>query len=207
MEEVLDVYTQPHDPEKPLVCLDESSKQLVCETRTPLPMKPGQAQRVDYEYERNGTANLFMLFAPLEGWRHVEVTDRRTAVDYARILKDLSDVHFPHAKKIVLVQDNLNTHAKASLYEAFPPAEAWRLAERFDWHYTPKHGSWLNMAESELGVLASQCLDRRIPGKDTLTKEVTAWQGKRNAHHTKADWRFTTADARIKLKRLYPRFE
>jgi hypothetical protein len=207
MEEVLDVYMRPHDPQMPLVCLDETSKQLVAETRTPIPMKAGQPERVDYEYERNGTANLFMLFAPLEGWRHVEVTERRTAIDYAHILKDLSDIHFPHAKKIVLVQDNLNTHAKSSLYEAFPPAEARRLAERFEWHYTPKHGSWLNMAESELGVLSTQCLDRRIPDKDTLTSEITAWQNKRNATHIKADWRFTTADARIKLKRLYPRFE
>ncbi len=137
-------------------------------------MTPGQPLRVDYEYERNGTANMFMLFAPLEGWRHAEVTDRRTAIDYAKILKDLSDIHFPHAKKIALVQDNLNTHAKASLYEAFPPAEAKRLVERFEWNYTPKHGSWLNMAESELGVLASQCLDRRIPDKETLTREVAA---------------------------------
>ena len=207
MEDVLDVYTQPHDSERPLICLDETSKQLVAETRTPIPMKEGRPERVDYEYERNGTANLFMLFAPLEGWRHVEVTDHRTAVDYALILKDLSDVHFPNAKKIILVQDNLNTHAKASLYEAFPPAEARRLADRFDWHYTPKHGSWLNMAESELGVLSRQCLDQRIPDKDTLTKEVAAWQDDRNATRTKADWRFTTADARIKLKRLYPRFE
>lgn len=207
MEEVLDVYTQPHDPEMPLVCLDETSKQLVSETRTPVPMKRGCPERIDYEYERNGTANLFMLFAPLEGWRHVEVTDRRTAIDYAHILKDLSDTHFPRAKKIVLVQDNLNTHAKASLYEAFPPAEAQRLAGRFDWHYTPKHGSWLNMAESELGVLASQCLDRRIPDKETLSREVAAWQDRRNQNQTNADWRFTTADARAKLKRLYPRFE
>jgi len=207
MEDVLEVYTQPHDPQTPLVCLDETSKQLVSETRTPIPMKPGQPERVDYEYERNGTANLFMLFAPLEGWRHVEVTDRRTAVDYARILKDLSDIHFPRAKKIALVQDNLNTHTKASLYEAFPPAEARRLVERFEWHYTPKHGSWLNMAESELGVLGSQCLDRRIADKESLTREVAAWQDRRNKHQAKADWRFTTADARIKLKRLYPRFE
>jgi DDE superfamily endonuclease len=207
MEDVLDVYTQPHDPERPLVCLDETSKQLVSETRTPLPMKPGQPERIDYEYERGGTANLFMLFAPLEGWRHIEVTDRRTAIDYAKILKDLSDTHFPRARKIVLVQDNLNTHAKASLYEAFPPAEARRLSERFEWHNTPKHGSWLNMAESELGVLASQCLDRRIPDKEALSREVAAWQERRNKDHTRADWRFTTADARIKLKRLYPRFE
>jgi len=207
MEDVLDVYTRPHNPDTPLVCLDETSKQLVAETRTPISMKKGQPERVDYEYERGGVANLFMLFAPLEGFRHVEVTDRRTAIDYAHLLKDLSDIHFPRARKIVLVQDNLNTHAKASLYEAFPPDEARRLVERFDWRHTPKHGSWLNMAESELGVLASQCLDRRIPDKQTLTREVAAWQDRRNKHQTKADWRFTTADARIKLKRLYPRFE
>jgi hypothetical protein len=207
MEEVLDVYTLPYDPEMPLVCLDETSKQLVSETRAPLPMEPGQPQRVDYEYERNGAANLFMLFAPLEGWRHVEVTDRRTAIDYANILKYLSGALLPKAKKIRLVQDNLNTHSKASLYEAFPPAEAKRLGERFEWCYTPKHGSWLNMAESELGVLASQCLDRRIPDKETLIQEVAAWQTSRNENQTKANWRFTTADARIKLKHLYPQFE
>jgi hypothetical protein len=207
MEEVLGVYTLPYDPEMPLVCLDECSKQLVSETRTPLPMKPGQPQRVDYEYERNGTTNMFMLFAPLEGWRHVEVTDRRTAIDYANILKYLSDTLLPKARKIRLVQDNLNTHCKASLYEAFPPAEAKRLAERFEWTYTPKHGSWLNMAESELGVLASQCLDRRIPDKEMLIREVAAWQGGRNENKTKANWRFTTAGARIKLKHLYPQFD
>ena len=207
MEDVLDVYTRPRDPDRPLVCLDETSKQLVSETRMPIPMEPGQPERADYEYERNGTANLFMLFAPLEGFRHIEVTDRRTAVDYAKILKALSDVHFSHARKITLVQDNLNTHARASLYEAFPPAEARRLVERFEWRYTPKHGSWLNMAESELGVLASQCLSRRIPDKETLSREVAAWQASRNKNRTKADWRFATADARIKLKRLYPRFE
>ena len=207
MEEVLDIYTRPHDPDRPLVCLDETSKQLVSETRTPLPMKPGQPERIDYEYERGGTANLFMLFAPLEGFRHIEVTDHRKTIDYAKILKDLSDIHFPRAKKIALVQDNLNTHARASLYAAFAPAEARRLVKRFEWHYTPKHGSWLNMAESELGVLASQCLDRRISDKETLSREVAAWQSSRNKNQTKADWRFTTKDARIKLKRLYPRFE
>jgi len=207
MEDVLDVYTRPHDPDIPLVCLDETSKQLVSETRTPLPMKPGQPERIDYEYERGGTANLFMLFAPLEGFRHIEVTDHRKTIDYAKVLKDLSDIHFPRAKKIALVQDNLNTHARASLYAAFAAAEARRLVERFEWHYTPKHGSWLNMAESELGVLASQCLDRRISDKETLSREVAAWQSSRNKNQTKADWRFTTADARIKLKRLYPRFE
>ncbi len=204
MEDVLEVYTRPHDPRRPMVCLDETSKQLVAETRVPIPMKPGQPARVDYEYERGGTANLFMMFAPLEGWRHVKVTDRRTAIDYAQALADLADIHFPDTDKIVLVQDNLNTHSPASLYQAFPPAEARRLVERFEVHYTPKHGSWLDMAEVELGVLSSQCLDRRIPDKQTLITEVAAWQDHRNKHHAKADWRFSTADARVKLKRLYP---
>ncbi len=207
MEDVLEVYTRPHDPDFPVVCLDETSKQLIAETRVPIPVKPGHLARHDYEYERNGTANLFMMFAPLEGFRHVKVTDRHTALDYAQVLKELSDTHFPDAKKICLVQDNLNTHKPASLYEAFPAAEARRLVERFEWHYTPKHGSWLDMAESELGVLSSQCLGRRIPDKQTLIVEVAAWEKDRNKRHTKADWQFTTADARIKLKRLYPRFE
>jgi hypothetical protein len=204
MEDMLDVYHRPHDPACPVVCVDETSKQMIAETRVPITAKPGRVARHDYEYERNGTANLFMMFAPLEGWRHVKVTDHRTSVDYAQMLKDLSDTYFPQAQKIILVQDNLNTHKPASLYEAFPAAEARRLVERFEWHYTPKHGSWLDMAESELGVLTSQCLDRRIPDKPTLIKEVTAWEDRRNKHHTNADWQFTTADARIKLKRLYP---
>ena len=204
MEDVLEVYHRPHDPAFPVVCLDETSKQLVAETRVPIAAKPGHPARHDYEYQRNGTANLFMLFAPLEGWRHVEVTDRRTARDYAQVLKDLSDTHLPAAKKIVLVQDNLSTHKPASLYEAFPAAEARRLTERFEWHYTPKHGSWLDMAESELSVLSFQCLDRRIPDRQTLIEEVAAWQDCRNKKHTTADWHFTTADARVKLKRLYP---
>ena len=174
MEDVLEVYQRPHDPMRPLVCLDETSKQLIKETRTPIAARPGQPARHDYEYERNGVANLFMMFAPLEGWRHVKVTDRRTAVDYAHALKDLSDTHFPDVDKIVLVQDNLSTHTTASLYEAFPAAEARRLVERFEWHYTPKHGSWLDMAESELAVLSTQCLDRRIPDKTELTDEVAA---------------------------------
>lgn len=207
MEDVLEVYQRPHDPERPVVCLDETSKQLIVETRAAVPAKPGRKARHDYEYERNGVANLFMLFAPLEGWRCVKVTDRHASIDYAHVLKDLSDVHFPGAAKIVLVQDNLSTHKPAALYEAFPPDEARRLVERFEWHYTPKHGSWLDMAESELGVLATQCLDRRIPHKQTLINEITAWEKNRNSHHAKADWQFTTADARIKLKRLYPRFE
>jgi hypothetical protein len=204
MEDVLEVYHRPHDPACPVVCLDETSKQLIKETRVPIPARPGRPARHDYEYERNGTANLFMLFAPLEGWRHVKVTDHHAAVDYAQVLKDLADTHFPDASKIVLVQDNLSTHKPASLYEAFPAAEARRLVERFEWHYTPKHGSWLDMAESELGVLSGQCLDRRIPDKQTLIDEVAAWQDSRNEHHSKADWQFTTADARVKLKRLYP---
>jgi len=204
MEDILDVYHRPRDPACPLVCLDETSKQLIGETRIPIPAKPGRPARVDYEYERNGTANIFMLFAPLEGWRHVEVTDRHAAADYAGILRDLSERHFPLANKIVLVQDNLSTHTAASLYAAFAPAEARRLVERFEWHYTPKHGSWLNMAESELSVVSAQCLDRRIPDKQTLTNETAAWERDRNKKHTRADWQFTNADARVKLKRLYP---
>jgi hypothetical protein len=204
MEDVLEVYQRPHDPACPVVCLDETSKQLIKETRVPIPARPGRLARHDYEYERNGTANLFMLFAPLEGWRHVKVTDHHAGVDYAQVLKDLADTHFPDASKIVLVQDNLSTHKPASLYEIFPAQEARRLVERFEWHYTPKHGSWLDMAESELGVLSAQCLDRRIPDKQTLIDEVAAWQDSRNRHHITADWHFTTADARVKLKRLYP---
>ncbi len=204
MEDVLEVYHRPRDPKNPLVCLDECLKQLIIETRKPIPMKPGQPARHDYEYKRNGTRNMFMLFAPLEGWRHVEVTERRTAIDFANILMALSDEMFPDAEKIILVQDNLNTHKPASLYEAFEPVEARRLSERFEWHYTPKHGSWLNMAESELAVLSRQCLDRHIPDGQTLTSEATTWMTGRNNHNIKADWQFTTKDARIKLRSLYP---
>jgi len=204
MEDILAVYQRPRDAACPLVCLDETSKQLIKETRQPIPMTKGRARRIDYEYERNGVANLFMLFAPLEGWRHVEVTDRHTAIDYARILKDISDKYYPQARKIVLVQDNLSTHKPASLYQAFPAPQARRLAERFEWHYTPKHGSWLDMAESELAVLFSQCLDRRIPDKPKLISEVAAWEKARNKYNTVADWQFTTDDARVKLKTLYP---
>ena len=204
MEDVLDVYTRSHDPARPLVCLDETSKQLIAETRMPKPMQPGLPARHDYEYKRNGTANLYMLFAPLEGWRHVEVTERRTAVDYAKVLRDLADIHFPGASKIVLVQDNLNTHTPASLYEAFEPAEARRIIERFEWHFTPKHGSWLNLAESELAVLSGQCLARRITGAAALAREVAAWRTRRNTHNAKANWHFTSANARVKLKSLYP---
>lgn len=204
MEDVLEVYQRPHDPDYPVVCVDETSKQLIAETRVPIPARPGQPARHDYEYERNGTANLFMIYAPLEGWRHVEVTDRHTAIDYAKVLKDLSDTRFAKAHKIILMQDNLNTHKPASLYEAYSAAEARRLVERFEWHYTPKHGSWLDMAETELSVLSGQCLDQRIPNKQTLTEEVGAWEVSRNKKQVKTDWQFTNADARVKLKRLYP---
>jgi hypothetical protein len=207
MEDALEVYQRPHDPQRPVVCLDETSKQMIVETRAPIPAAPGRKARHDCEYERNGVANLFMMFAPLEGWRCVKVTDRHVAVDYAHVLKDLSDTHFPGAAKIVLVQDNLSTHTPTSLYTAFPAAEARRLTERFEWHYTPKHGSWLDMAESELGVLATQCLNRRIADKLALIKEVAAWQDNRNKRHVKADWQFTTDDARVRLKTLYPQFQ
>jgi DDE superfamily endonuclease len=204
MEDVLEVYMRPYDPQRPQVCIDETSKQLVAETRAPLPASPGQPERVDYEYERQGTANLFMVFEPLAGQRRVKVTERRTAVDFAHLLQDLVDVQYPQADKLVLVMDNLNTHKLASLYEAFAPPEARRLMERLEIHYTPKHGSWLNMAETELSVLATQCLDRRIPHSTTLTREVAAWERQRNAAQCRIHWRFTTPDARIKLKRLYP---
>ena len=208
MEDVLAVYQRPRDPECPVVCLDETSKQLIAETRTPIEAKPGRPARYDYEYRRNGTANLFMLFAPLEGWRHVEVTDQRTAADFARILKELSDTHFPNAPKIVLVQDNLNTHKPASLYEAFPAPEARRLVERFEWHYTPKHGSWLNVAECELSCLTSQCLsDRRIGDLAELQREITAWSERTNAAQRGVDWQFRIENARVKLKRLYPKIK
>lgn len=204
MEDVLEVYKRPYDPKRPLVNVDEASKQLVADVTPPLPMRPGQPERMDYEYERRGTANLFMLFEPLAGWRHVKVTDRRTKLDFAEVLKDLSDVHHPHAEKIVLVMDNLNTHKLSVLYEAFPPAEARRLSERFEVHNTPKHASWLNIAECELSVLSRQCLNRRIESKALLETEVRAWEQERNEQKVRVDWQFTTADARIKLKRLYP---
>ena len=204
MEEVLDVYERPYDPRFPQVCLDETSKQLVGEVREPLPAKPGQPRREDYEYVRNGVANLFLVTEPLRGWRHVAVTDQRTAVDFARVIRDLVDVRYPEAERIVLVLDNLNTHTPAALYAAFPPEEAHRLNAKLEWHHTPKHGSWLNMAEIEFSVLARQCLDRRIADKSLLKGEVALWQAKRNRAGIGSAWRFTTADARIKLKRLYP---
>jgi hypothetical protein len=204
MEDVLEVYHRPQNPKRPLVCLDEGTKHQVKETRWPLPAQPGQVVKQDYEYERNGTSNLFMLFAPLEQWRHVKVTDHRTRVDWAGCVRELVDVHFPDADTIVLVMDNLNTHQLASLYAAFPPAEARRIAEKLEIHFTPKHGSWLDMAEIELSVLSRQCLDRRIPDQATLIHEVTAWETRRNSEAASVNWHFTTADARIKLKHLYP---
>jgi hypothetical protein len=204
MEDVLEVYTRPYDPRFPLVCLDEVSKQLIADTRPPSGPAPGRPRRVDYEYERRGTANLFLACEPLRGRRSVRVTERRTRVDWAHVIKDLVDLHYPDAERIVLVQDNLNTHTPGSLYEAFAPAEAKRLADKLELHYTPKHGSWLNVAEIELSVLARQCLDRRIPDRETLESEVAAWEAERNAAGGAVAWRFRTTDARIKLKHLYP---
>ena len=207
MEDVLEVYKRPYAPKRPVVCLDETSKQLIGETRTPVPAAPGQVAHYDCEYVRNGVANIFMIFEPLAGQRDVEVTVRRTKKDYAQCLRKLSDERYPDAEIIVLVQDNLNTHSPASLYEAFEPAEAKRLAERFEFHYTPKHGSWLDMAEIELGILGRQCLSQRIDNIEELRRQVNAWEKSRDKAHVKVDWQFTTTDARIKLKRLYPSVE
>jgi hypothetical protein len=207
MEDVLAVYTQPYDPKRPQVCMDETSKQLIRETRPPLPATPGQPGRYDYEYERCGVCNLFLFFEPLTGWREVRVTARRTRSDWAEAIRALVDVQYPHAEKIVLVLDNLNTHTPGSLYEAFPPAEAKRLTDKLEIHYTPKHGSWLNMAEIELSVLSRQCLARRIDNVPELQAETAAWEQKRNQKGATIDWRFTTADARIKLRRLYPSYQ
>jgi hypothetical protein len=207
MEDVLEVYTRPYDPKRPVVCLDEASKQLVADVQEPLPPQPGQPLRIDYEYVRQGTANLFMCFEPLAGRRRVNVTERRTAVDFAQVVRELVDVDYPEAEAVVLVMDNLNTHGPASLYEAFEPAEARRILERLEIHHTPKHASWLNMAETELAVLARQCLDRRIPDRLRLCRDVAAWEAARNTAEVRVDWQFTTADARIKLKRLYPVLE
>lgn len=204
MEDVLEVYTRPYDPKRPVVCVDEASKQLVADVTPPLPMRPGQPARQDYEYERRGTANLFMQCEPLAGRRHVKVTDRRTNCDFAYLLQDLSEIHHPDAEKIVLVMDNLNTHKLSVLYRVFPPEQARRLHERFEVHYTPKHASWLNMAECELSALGRQCLGRRIDNRPFLEQEVQAWQTARNTQHVRIDWQFHTTNARIKLKRLYP---
>jgi hypothetical protein len=204
MEDVLEVYTRPYDPLRPQVCLDETSRQLLADVSPPCPVAPGRPAREDYEYVRHGVCNLFLVTEPLAGWRHVTVSGRRTRIDWAHCIKDLVDIHYPDAEQIVLVQDNLNTHTPASLYEAFPAAEAKRLADKLELHYTPKHGSWLNMAEIELAMLAGQCLDRRLADRATLEREAAAWQAARNAAGRGVNWRFTTEDARIKRKHLYP---
>jgi transposase len=207
MEDVLSVYMRPFDERFPQVCVDEMSKQLISETRIPLPMQPGQPECYDDEYERHGTCNLFVACEPLAGKRYLSVTEHRTKQDFAQFIRDLVEVHYPSAEKIILVLDNLNTHTPAALYEAFPAAQARRLVEKLEIHYTPKHGSWLNMAEIELSVLSRQCLDRRIGKQAELEREIAAWQAKRNALLARINWRFTTADARIKLRRLYPCLE
>jgi hypothetical protein len=206
MEKVLDVYHEPYNPLRPVVCFDEATKQLIRALYAPLPMKPGQPQRYDYKYDRIGTANLFMFCEPLVGWRHIEVTDQRTAIDYAYCMKYLVDVRYPKAEIVRVVQDNLNTHEPASLYKAFAPEEAHRILQRLEFIYTPKHGSWLNIAEIEFSVLNGQCLNRRIDNKEFLGKEIAAWEDERNNKTKPIDWQFTTEDARIKLKRLYPSY-
>jgi hypothetical protein len=204
MENVLDVYHLPYDPDYPVVCFDESSKQLVLEKRIPVPAKPGQLERYDYEYKRNGVRNLFLFFSPLVSWRHIQVTQQRTHLEWADCMKDLVDVHFPEAIRIRVILDNLNTHNPAFLYEVFEPAEAKRIIDKLEFHFTPKHGSWLNMAEIEFSVLSRQCLDRRIGDEISLIQEIAAWEDKRNLAQATVDWQFTTKDARIKLKKLYP---
>ncbi len=204
MEDVLEVYKRPYDPAFPVVCLDETNRQLIEETRKAVPVRPGRSRRTDYEYRRRGVVNLFMMFEPLAAKRQVKLSQQRTRKDWAECVRDLVDVHYPEAQKIVLVEDNLNTHSVGSLYETFSPEEARRLAEKLELHYTPKHGSWLNMAEIEIGVLSRQCLSQYIPTEEKMRREVTAWEQKRNQANATVDWQFTTDDARIKLKRLYP---
>lgn len=207
MEDILDVYARPRDPKRPVVCLDETTKQLVKEITPPMAAEPGRATRLDYEYERNGVGTLFMMCAPLEGWREVSVRRQKTAQDYAQCLKELAEVHYPDAEKIVLVQDNLSTHSQTSLYATFEPEEARRIRNRFEFHYTPKHASWLNIAECELSALSRQCLQRRIVDMDQLQTEIVTWTRERNEETVRINWRFTTSDARIKLKTLYPSIE
>ena len=201
------MYTRRYNDIFPLVCMDETSKQQIMEVRPPRTVEPGRSRRYDAEYKRNGVSNLFMFFAPLQGWRHVKVTNHRTKIDWAFAMRELVDEHFSCAKRITLVMDNLNTHCPSSLYEAFEPEEAKRILSRLELHYTPKHGSWLNMAEIELSILGRQCLSRRIADQETLRHEVSEWQRTRNSKALKIDWRFTTSDARIKLKKLYPSFQ
>jgi hypothetical protein len=204
MEDVLDLYAEPYDPNRPVVGFDERPLQLVAETRTPLPAQPGRRRRFDYEYRRNGTCNLFVTVEPLAGWRHVEVTERRTAVDFAHQMRWLVDDAYPNVQVVRVVLDNLNVHVKASLYAAFPATEARRIAKKLEFHYTPKHGSWLDVAECELAVLASQCLARRLPDMGTVRHEIAAWEQQRNVERPTVNWHFTTAQARRKLQFLYP---
>lgn len=206
MEDTLEVYLRPYDPMRPVVCMDESTKQLLDEVRLPIPGQKGTPQRYDSEYRRNGVASLFLAFEPLAGWRKVQVTEQRTRRDWAHFIKSLLDEQYPDCERVVLVMDNLNTHSGASLYETFAPAEALRLLRRLELHYTPKHGSWLNMAEGEFSVLQKQCLDRRIGDSEILQQEIAAWQTQRNREAVGADWTFTTEDARVKLRKLYPSF-
>ena len=204
MEDVIQTYMLPYDPAYPVVCFDEACKQLFGEVRTPLPARPGSPAKQDYEYERKGTCHQLMMCEPLRGWRHVKVTERRTRKDYAECVRELAEVYYPRARKIRLVQDNLNTHDGASLYEAFPPERARRILDRIEWHYTPKHGSWLNMAESEISIMNSQCLDRRLDSVGAIAAEVAPWEAKRNARRARMHWTFTLAVARQKLRKLYP---
>ena len=204
MEDILDVYQRPYNPLYPVVCLDETSQQLIEETRVPIAVKPGEPKKVDYEYRRNGVVDLFMIFEPLAGQRHVMITDSRKRTDFANCIEMIEDEYYPNCEKIVLVMDNLNTHSIASLYTAFPPEKARRLAEKLEIHYTPKHASWLDMAEIEIGIMSRQCLSDYLANKDKIEAEVLAWCKKRNSNNSKVDWQFTTSDARIKLKRLYP---
>lgn len=204
MEDVIQTYSLPYHPAYPVVCFDEACKQLFGEVRPPLPTRPGSPAKQDFEYERKGVSNQLMMCEPLRGWRHVKVSERRTRRDYARCIRELVEVHYPHAKKIRLVQDNLNTHDGASLYETFPPEQARRLLDKIEWHYTPKHGSWLNMAETEIRIMNGQCLDRRLDCPSKLAAEVAEWERKRNAAQARIHWTFTLANARRKLRKLYP---
>jgi hypothetical protein len=207
MEDVLDLYHEPYDPSRPVVCMDETSKQLVAETRIPIPAGPGRPRRIDYEYERKGAANVFMFSEPLGGWRWAPISERRTRVDWAQVIRELLDVHYPSAEVVRLVMDNLNVHSVASLYEAFPPDEARRLTQRIEIHHTPKHGSWLNVAEIELRALSIQCISRRLPDIKTLKREVKTWETEPNRRTVGVDWHFSTPKARIRLKHLYPEIQ
>ena len=207
MEDVLDIYAQPLDSKRPIICFDERPTQLLSDTKIPIPVKPGQKRRVDYEYERMGNCNLFVFLEPHQGWRHIQVTEQRTAIDFAHCMKDLVDIYYPNAELIKIVMDNLNTHSPASLYKAFTPKEARRILNKLEFHYTPKHGSWLNMAEIELSILSRQCLNRRISTQEIINSEIAAWEEARNQEKAAVSWQFTSSNARVKLNKLYPKIE